>query len=203
MKFNQFIYNEETRIHTLGKQIIPSVTQVLAPMYDYSKVPAKTLSYKRDLGIAFHSAISLYLQNDLDDSSVDPQLVRPMLAFRVWWERENQEKNYKGGLITETPNYHEKLKYCGKPDMVVTSTIYDWKLRPYNKLTDPLQMAAYKELNTNVTDLIIVCFDLDGNYKVHRAFNTQAWPVFRKMLDRWKTEQKFNLLLTQWKGAVE
>lgn len=199
---NKFIYNEETRVHTFGKQIIPSVTQIIAPLCDYSRIPPKTLERKRQLGIHFHDAIFLRLQNNLDDSSLHPDIVKSMKAFDAFLADQLTTDRC---LNIEAPMIHPNLKYCGKPDLVAdqrgTSVIYDWKLRSYNKITDPLQMAAYKELYTNVTDLIVVCFDLDGNYKVHHAFNIQAWPVFRKMLDRWKSEQKFNLLLNKWKEA--
>lgn len=206
MKFtptNKFIYNEESRVHTLGKSIIPSVTQVIAPLCDYSRVPIRTLNHKRDLGMAFHEAIRLYLHGDLDENSIDPQLVKPIEAFDDWTEQFTGETFIS---IIEKPVYHPKLKYCGKPDLVTESTIYDWKLRPYNKVTDPLQMAGYKELytNTNIIDeLVVVCFGLDGSYKVHHAFNTNAWPIFRKMLDKWKSEQKFNSLIEQWKESVK
>lgn len=199
---NKFVYNEKTRVHTLGKTIIPSVTQVIAPLCDYSKVPARTLNHKRDLGIAFHEAIKLYLQNDLDETSIDPQLINPMEAFQTFWRSRLATDRC---LNIEAAMIHPNLKYCGKPDLVAdyisTSTIYEWKLRPFNKITDPLQMAAYKELYPNANELIVVCFDIEGNKKVHHAFNTQAWPIFRKMLDRWKSEQKFNLLLNKWKEA--
>lgn len=196
---NKFIYNEETRVHTLGKHIIPSVTQVIAPLCNYDNVPARTLNHKRDLGLTFHAAIKLYLNGDLDENSIDPQLIKPMEAFDTFWADQFIGETFLYEI--EIPIYHSKLKYCGKPDFVTDSTVYDWKLRPYNKVTDPLQMAAYKELYPQVNELVVVCFDLEGNYRVHHAFNTQAWPTFRKMLDRWKSEQKFNLLLDKWKEA--
>lgn len=204
MKFTpttKFIYNEESRVHTLGKSIIPSVTQVIAPLCDYSRVPARTLNHKRDLGVAFHEAIRLYLHGDLDENSIDPQLVKPIEAFEAFWAHKFMGKTFTS--IIEKPVYHPKLKYAGKPDLVTESAIYDWKLRPYNKVSDPLQMAGYKELCPSVNELVVVCFGLDGSYKVHHAFNAQAWPMFRLLLGRWKSEQKFNLFLNKWKESVK
>lgn len=52
--------------------IIPSVTQVLdsVGLVDYDAVPGKTLERKRQIGDAVHYAARLYLQNDLDWSTV-------------------------------------------------------------------------------------------------------------------------------------
>ena len=60
-----FVYNEETRIHTLGGKIIPSVSQVIEPLSDFSKIPKAILARKTELGTQFHDAIHAHLEDDL------------------------------------------------------------------------------------------------------------------------------------------
>ena len=208
MRFNQFVYNEETRVHTLGKQIIPSVTQIISPLVDYSRVPPDALEKKRQLGLAFHKAIALYIRDNLNWDSLDERLIKPMEGFSMFcntrikgnylWRQTGRQ------LAVEVPLCHPKLKYCGKPDLVTSKIIYEWKLRPYNLVADPLQMSGYQLLcGSEIEHLTVVCFDLDGDYKEYDVRNIQARAMFRKLLDRYKSEQKFNLLIKQWKEFVK
>ena len=199
---NHFIYNEDTRIHTLDGRVIPSVTQVIAPLSDFSMIPPKVLERKCELGKEFHKAIELYMLDDLVMDSLDPDIVKPMETFIEWWE---QERNKNIFVVAEKPYCHLTLKYCGKPDIVMMNGVYDIKLRLYNKTTDPLQMVSYEHLLHNEIDRFgdkfkrVLSFDIKGKLKIHDARNSQAWPMFQAMLKQWKDTQKFNELLKTWK----
>ena len=201
----EFIYNEETRIHTLNGKIIPSVSNIVEPLsMDYSKAHPGKLAHKKDLGINFHECIRLFLNNDLDEDSIDEDLVIPMQQFDEFFtDNTNGLQSLESSSIVaiERPFCNEKLKYCGKPDLVTEDTIYDWKLRKYDPVCDPLRMAGYAGLISDFPPKrkIVVGFSLDAGYRVHDADKKQAWPIFRKLLDWYWKKQEFETLLSQWR----
>ena len=201
----EFIYNEETRIHTLDGKVIPSVSNIIEPLsMDYSKAHPGKLARKKDLGIAFHECIRLFLMNDLDEDSIDEELVIPIRQFEEFWRKDEfVVRPFPTLIAIEHPYCNEKLKYCGKPDLITIDAIYDWKLRKYDPICDPLRMAGYAGL---VSDFprkrkVVVEFSLDCGYRVHDAEKKQAWPMFRKLLDWYWKKQEFENLCEKWRKA--
>lgn len=202
---SDFIYNEETRIHILDGKIIPSVSNIVQPLsMDYSKAHPRKLAYKKDLGIAFHECIRLFLNNDLDEDSIDEELVIPMRQFGEFWEHDEFADIPTPTISAiEQPFCNKKLKYCGKPDMVTEDCVYDWKLRKYDPICDPLRMAGYAGLVSDFPPKrkVVVEFSLDGGYRIHDAEKKQAWPMYRKLLEWYWKNQDFENLLNQWRKS--
>lgn len=202
---SNFIYNEDTRIHTLDGKIIPSVSNIVEPIsMDYSKAHPGKLAHKKDLGIAFHECIRLFLNNDLDEDSIDEELAIPMRQFCEFWEKDElKDMPQTIGMIIEQPLCNEKLKYCGKPDLVTEDTIYDWKLRKYDPVCDPIRMAGYAGLVSDFPQKrrIVVEFSLDSGYRVHDAEKPQATAMFRTLLKWYWKKQEFENLLNQWRKS--
>lgn len=208
--YNAFVYNEETRIHTLGGIEIPSVTNIVAPIgVDYSRIPQGVLRQKRELGINFHRCIELFLKNDLDEDSVDEALEAPMRQFKEFWtDDEFKDRKPPMFLEIEKPLCNKKLKYCGKPDLITEDTIYDWKLRKYDPVSDPIRMAGYELLLPDFPPRrkVVVEFSLDCGYLVHEVEDRQARGMFRKMLNNYweqinrdKKQREFEELLNKWR----
>ena len=205
-EFPRFVYDENHKNHTLNGKKICSVSDIVNPVSkDYSRAHPGKLERKRDLGTAFHECIRLFLANDLDEDSIDEDLIIPMQQFKEFW--------------TEDKDFDE-------------NAIYDWKLRPYDSICDPLRMVGYEGLVQHLTSdvriieeafcneklkycgkpdmitgkpprkLIVVEFSLDSGYRVHDADKKQAWPMFRKMLDRYWSERKFETLLENWRKSI-
>lgn len=204
----EFIYDEDTRIHTLDGKVIPSVSNIVEPLsMDYSKAHPEKLERKRDLGIAFHECIRLFLSNNLDEDSIDEELKLPMQQFAEFFTDDTnglQSLEISSIIAVEKAFCNEKLKYCGKPDMVTGDTIYDWKLRKYDPVCDPLRMAGYAGLVSEFPpkSRIVVEFSLDGGYRVHDADKKQAWAMFRKLLEWYWKKQDFENLLENWRRSI-
>lgn len=193
-----FVYNEETRQHTLNGKHIGSVSQIIAPLNDFSNIPPEKLERKCQLGIEFHKAIDLYLIDDLNFDRLDPDLIKPMTTFIEWWDNGWIKAT---NFTSEQPICHKTLKYCGKPDLWNDGAIYDFKLRPYKPVTDILQLEGYRHmLPPGKRDRWTVCFDLEGNMKMHRSQHPKAWGIFRRLLERYYSDLEFNNLMTDWKG---
>ncbi len=199
---NDLIFREEDHTYWWKGVQMPCVSDIVQPLsIDYSKIPANTLNHKRDLGKAFHSAIALYFKDDLDEESIDERLTKPMEAFKRFWEdRYDIDARYD----IEKSMYNEKLKYCGTPDLINENIIYDWKLRNYDPVGDPLRMVAYEHLVSDFPPKkkIVVSFDLEGNCKPKEVDNKQAWSVFRKCIENYYEKKKFDELITKWREAV-
>lgn len=207
----EFTFRSEDHSYWLGDKKLPSVTQIISPLVDYSKVPPAKLGRKRDLGTAFHEAIRLFLNNDLDNESLDDDLIIPMRQFREWWLEDADVERNPIMLAIEKPFCNEKLKYAGTPDLVTETTIYDFKLRKYNPIADPLQLAGYAGLVSGLPPkgLIVVEFSLDAGYLVHNAEKKQAYSVFREMLKhyhvrrkRQKEDEDFETFLDGWRKSI-
>ena len=200
----EFTFKSEDHTYWLGDKQLPSVTQIISPLVDYSKAHPGKLAHKKDLGTAFHEAIKLYLNQDLDEESLDEQLVIPMRQLKEWWEDDEFKGLLSPTIIAiEQPFYNEKLKYAGTPDLVTEDCIYDFKLRKYNPIADPLQLAGYAGLISDFPPKrkVVVEFSLDAGYRVHNADKKQAWPLFRKLLDWCWKKQEFENLLNQWRKS--
>lgn len=98
--------------YRVGGQIVPSVTQILAPLYSFAGIPADVLERKRAIGEAVHAACAIEsMGEELDPDSIDPQIAGYLEA----WRRFVRERNYKP-LLVEARVYHRVLRYAGTLD---------------------------------------------------------------------------------------
>lgn len=107
----EFRFHAEDHRYTLDGRVLPSVTQIIAPLVNFSMVPADALEYARDRGTAVHKACELHDLDDLDEDALDESL-RPYLAG---WKQFLRDNNPKFGTIEE-PMHHAILGYAGTPD---------------------------------------------------------------------------------------
>lgn len=182
-----FRFVEETHSYWLGRERLPGVTSIIGPCYDYSSIPADVLQKAGAYGTAVHLATKLYLDNDLDETTLDPALIAPLEAFKRWWD--DNKLGYS--FVVERPMYHPRLKYAGTPDLILDGyAIVDFKTRPANKLTDAIQLAAYEKLWLNHVDHasgpyrhLVLELHQDGTYKEVPVKTNDSWNRFRYLLD--------------------
>lgn len=75
-------FDEATHTYTLAGRVIPSVTQVLKQVVDFSMVPPDILERKCAIGSALHMAIALDHADDLDYDSLDASVLPYFEAWR-------------------------------------------------------------------------------------------------------------------------
>lgn len=109
----QFI--EDTHTYLLDGNPVPSVTEILKPLTDLSRVPQDTLEYKRSLGKAVHKAIELYERQDLDVDTLD----KDAMPFFEAWLKFKAETGFRA-LLTEQVVWSAKLRYAGTLDILGT-----------------------------------------------------------------------------------
>lgn len=199
---SNFRFDEATHTYYLDGVKIPSVTQILKPLYDFSAVHPDVLRRAGEFGTACHKAIELYLKDDLDEDCLDKSLEGPLLAFKAW-QMDTGWEFLDGSEIIEQIGYHSRLKYAGTPDISTQRAVIDLKSRPANLLTDSLQLAAYDHMTGNGRrERYVLELKQDGSYiftllnPTTKTLDT-AWSRFRYLMDyhsmskeitRWKTK---------------
>ena len=96
-----------------GSRLIPSVTQILQPLTDFSHVNADVLRAAQDFGTAVHRACELDDLGELDIHALDPELA-PYLAG---WRKFSSEHRVKWTAI-EYRVYDKAMGYAGTLDRV-------------------------------------------------------------------------------------
>lgn len=129
--------------------VVPSVTQVLAPLTDYSMIPADTLERARQEGVQIHKLIELDCKGDLDTDSL-PEWILPYWSA---WTRFKDESGFEM-VASECQMYHHTFQYAGTCDLVGLLpklknakglALIDVKRSLYGGPVIGLQLAAYAD----------------------------------------------------------
>ena len=110
-------FRESDHKYFLNGEELPSVSKIKEPLTDFSMVAPDVMRRAQNFGKAVHKMAELYLLEQLDFSTLDEGLFGPLAAFELW------------------------LKEC-RPFQSGPAVI-DIKSRLFDRVTDPLQLAAY------------------------------------------------------------
>lgn len=181
--------------YTWNGRTVPSVTQCLEPLFDFSDVPRATLERKARIGTTVHQAIHEEMLGHLDLDTIDAD----SLPYFDAWRRFRDECNFEPVLIeyrVTSAELGEQFRYAGTLDewgfLQGYPAIIDWKTcLVLNTPAVGSQLAAYLKglihMNTVGAALSDRRFALqlgkDGRYKLQR---------FRALDDDW---QRFVLQL--------
>ena len=197
------VFKSETHEYFVDGIKYPSVSEIISPLVDLSGVPKANLEKARKYGIALHDTLKFYLKGTLDEEKLDSGLKLPLEGFKKFIKGKKSEI-----IFYEKPLYHNKLKYAGTPDLLMTDGLYDFKSRPFNPIADPIQLEAYYQL-VQITSgykvekkLFVLEFDLEGNVRVVNAYRKQAKGIFRTLLDYYYSEIEFNQTLNGWRNNL-
>lgn len=174
--------------YSVGGRHIPSVTQVLEPYMDFSRVPPDVLQRAADFGTAVHTATELDDLGDLDEESLDPALA----PYLEGWRRFRSVTGF-------VPVAVEERLYCKIHGFAVAGTLDRvGDLKGARTLVDikssagvypsvALQTAAYAEAYRASTGLRIkhrfaVRLDDSGGFEVVEFKDRSDLSVFLSML---------------------
>ena len=105
----------------LNDEELPSVSEIKDPLTDFSMVAPDVLQRAADFGTACHKMVELRLAETLDYATLDENLYGPLEAWELF--------------LAEV-----------KPFSITTGVLIDVKSRKYDRIADPVQLAAYYEL---------------------------------------------------------
>lgn len=126
----------------------PRVSDILKPYSNIAlaQVPKENLENAAKRGTILHQYCVAYARGDFVPEICEDYL--PYFESYVQWH----EKNVEEVLFSETRLYHDGLKYCGQPDLVVRlkgvegRVLIDLKSATKIYETYPVQLAAYMDL---------------------------------------------------------
>lgn len=178
-------FNEARHEYHLNGRRLPSVTQTLSPLIDYSSVPAAILQRAQQLGTAVHLLTELY---DLDDLDMD-SLSEELMPYLTAWIRFRSETGFVPDLI-EQRFHHPALGFAGTLDRTGLingrAAVVDVKKMLTLGPVVGVQLAAYQELcrvnGHPVVDRYGLGLRKDGTYRFVPFNDKSDWPTFLALL---------------------
>lgn len=190
------VFDEEAHIYSLGFEVLPSVTQVLGPIYDLSSAPAYMVEYKAALGSAVHRACELWDTGNLGD--IGDERITPYLSA---WQQFVADFAPEWTAI-EKVVFHSQQRYAGKIDRLAVVNGEQWwliDLKTSSALhpSTAVQLAGYQwALQSEVSGLRRVAVHLkpNGRYHVAHYNNDEAdRETFAALLNIWRWKQQNGL----------
>jgi hypothetical protein len=181
----------ETGAHSyrINGLAVPSVTGVLADLYDWGGISAAKLERKRILGTAVHKAIELDVRDDLDESSVDPQIA----GYFEAWRRFRKEARLSP-VLAERPVGSKNFWYAGTLDLAGDlggiDALIDIKTSARPHASNKLQTAAYllaaseMRLMRKTAHRFVLILQPDATYRVEPHISANDFSVFLSCLSR-------------------
>lgn len=172
---------------------VPSVTQVLKPLTDYSMVDAETLERARAEGVAIHKMVELYERDDLGQL---PAWLEPYIAA---WMKFKAEMKFRA-CCSEAQVYHPTFGYAGTYDldghMGNDTALVDLKRSFMAGPAIGLQLAAYlaasEAQNGEMKRARRFALQLrpDGTYRLQEFTDKTDFQTFLAALTLWKWRAK-------------
>lgn len=176
-------FDEASHTYRFLGEPVPSVTQLLQPLCDFSRVAREVLEAKRELGRQVHYACQLDDEGDLDEDSVTEEIEPYLQAWRLFL-RESGAKV----LHNERRVFEPMLQYAGTLDNVLLLNGHKWLVDKKTAIAVPMaagpQTAAYLRAlgDTSVTHRAAVRLRPDGTYRFDPLTGTDDWSVFMACL---------------------
>ena len=172
---DELVFDQPSHTYRLAGRLLPSVTQVLAPLVDFSRVPPDVLEAKRDLGSRVHETCHFH---DEDDD---------VLPYLEGWKRFMRESGARI-LQCETRVCEPVLGYAGSLDRVLELNGNRWLVDLKTSFCLPhtvgAQTAAYLRAlaDPSVTHRGALRLRADGTYRLDALTGAADWSVFMACL---------------------
>lgn len=146
----QLLFDESSHRYTVGGTVLPSVTQILKPLYAFNGIPEHALQAKAALGTAVHRACELLDNDDLDQETEEGQAgLEPIAGYLAGYVKFKAEVQ-PVVLENETRLFHPTHMYAGTIDRryTINRDLWDVDLKSTVAMSPVvgLQTAAYAEL---------------------------------------------------------
>jgi len=183
-------FEPESHTYRVDGRVLPSVTQVLKPVgFDYDTVPFHILNHAAQRGTAVHLATEFYDDGDLDEESIDPEILPYVNAWRLFRE--------ESGFVvdrSEVRLYSKRHGYAGTVDAI--GFIRGRRIMVEKKTTAQLHpstaiqvSAYYRAYNDSVPSAwrvrsaCSVWLRRDGTYRFDAYDPLDHWAAFLALLN--------------------
>jgi hypothetical protein len=176
-------FDAESHIYRFNGRIVPSVTQILSILNDFSMVDPERLEASADFGRNVHAAIDLDNKGELDEEALDGEL----LPYLNQWRLFLRESGFKV-TASEQRIYHKAMGYAGTCDTLVgqnTSWVLDIKTGAIPR-TVGAQLAAYQHA-LEPRPRRRLCLALTANnYSLRECKSLADFSLFQSCLNIWR-----------------
>lgn len=183
------IFKEDTHSYFLGDVPIPSVSEIIKPIYQkiYGEIDKGTLKIAADRGTRIHRAIEFLSRYNL--FSVDSDISGYINAYQKF---KSDHKDWEL-LHSEFKTYHKSLLYgmtidqvCESPEGLIICDIKTTKIAHTNAWS--VQLSAYKSgfesQHGKVSKIVALQLFEDGNYILHELKDN--FSIFLSCLEIYK-----------------
>lgn len=183
-------FNEERHEYRLDGAVVPSVTEIIKPLSDFSNVPEEQREFKRQIGKALDAAITLYERQDLDFDTLDEQV----LPFFEAWLAFKKDTGFRV-ILNQVIVFSRKLRFAGTLDILGTRTpdspnpdeLIDtkcvWTMDPATGVqTAGYGIACFESLGIRLKKRGGVQLLRDGTYRYHQYTHPNDENVFKACL---------------------
>ena len=187
-------FNDERHEYRLEGVRLPSVTQIMKPLMDFSGIPPNVLERKRQIGTAFHKAVELHLNDDLVLESLAVSVVPYFEGFiRFMNDTGFQPRKWEYRVASSIYGYAGQLDIDGY--LRKRLAVIDFKTTHEISPSVAIQTAAYRQAanETNASEETIVdryALQLrpDGTYRLEQHKGTMDFEIFKSLLNihKWK-----------------
>lgn len=199
---SQLHFDAESHRYTVDGVVLPSVTQILKPLYSFHGVPAEVLEAKAALGTAVHRACELLDNDDLDQESEEGKAgLEPIAGYLAGYVKFKAELR-PVVLENETQLHHPVHHYAGTIDRryTINRDLWDIDLKSTVAMSPVvgLQTAAYSELLRARGDRrkarrgALQLFP-DGKYKLWEFLEPSDLAVFLSLLNVYRFKERHSL----------
>jgi hypothetical protein len=186
-------FNESLHEYRLNGTIVPSVTQVTKSLTDYSMVPPAILNRKRDLGIALHKAIEIYLEGKFSVAPLPDTFLKYFDAFVSWLAVEKFRPDQ-----FELRVFSDSGQYAGTLDLTGTSAkgkraVVDYKTTAKMMPAAKVQIAGYaqacREMGDNIDERYVLQLKPNGTYVFVLHKEKQDFALFNHLLQAYHYQE--------------
>lgn len=199
MKPAEISFDEERHEYRIDGYLVPSVTTILKPIVIVGGMP-DVREYKRQIGNALDTAITLWEKQDLDIDTVD----QAVLPFFEAWLKFKQETGFRV-MLNQPIVYSRKFRFAGTPDLIgtrmfdsdVPDELIDTKCTWVMDQATAIQtagycIAAHESLGLKIKRRTGVQLLRDGTYRAFPYTDQNDEHIFRSLLNihSWKELHK-------------
>lgn len=184
-------FDEPSHTYRVNGKVIPSVTQILAPLVDYSMINPATMAAAQELGTLVHLTTEMHDLGTLDESDLDP-ILQPYLDA---WKAFRHECDFVPSTVEERM-YHPKFHYCGTSDRTGMvrgkKAVLDIKKMMTLGPVIGIQLAAYLQMHNlsgaELTHRYALGLRPDGTYRLQEYADPSDLAAFMSLLTikNWK-----------------
>lgn len=191
-------FDEATHTYWVDGKRIPSVNTIIDAALEGEQQAKKGYSFYPEAatrGTYVHEAIQLWIADELDESSLDPELVPYFAAFRKCWKEQKLVAHY-----VERRGYSAVGGFCGTRDFIGCAgaepdskrILLDWKTGSIRKRVQ-YQLGGYSMLSLEegmapFHELWAVQLKKDSTYRIKAYDPNESFKLWFGLLGKYQAQ---------------